>query len=214
MELAGYDMSRVKYNDVQTTVWLTDTSIKMPSLKWEEKHFLGWDTKDLSEILGGVGNFSYLDPEQIYTSISMNTVAINALAYTTLKYFNEAGKIVKLEVDYRYLEDLQEKGKQRISELKMKIYTEFGCTFNIGSGKQLSNAFMSVGLNTGKYVKSGYMKTSMDVIEKLYERTSEPVLKYLLEYKSLLKSVSSYVESLCRYSRKNGEWIRAHYFTK
>ena len=71
-----FDLSNIKYLDVQCATWLADTNIPMPSLKKSEKHFLGWIPPTFAETTGGEGNFGYLPAVQgyRYACIEENTL--------------------------------------------------------------------------------------------------------------------------------------------
>lgn len=66
MEKEGFDMSKVKYYDVQVGVFLADTNWKKTGLKLAERRWLGWSADTFEETLGSESNFSYLDPEDCY----------------------------------------------------------------------------------------------------------------------------------------------------
>ena len=90
----------------------------------------------------------------------------------------------------------------RISELEKSIYTGAGCEFNINSPKQLGEIlFEKMGLQGGKKTKTGY-STAADVLEKLAEDT--PVVKDILEYRTLTKLKSTYADALPDYIAADG----------
>ena len=61
-----FDLSKIKYFDVQCSVWLSDTNVPMPSLKKSEKHFLGWNPPTFADTMGDETNFGYIPAEQGY----------------------------------------------------------------------------------------------------------------------------------------------------
>lgn len=71
-----FDLSKIKYFDVQCSVWLSDTNVPMPSLKKSEKHFLGWNPPTFADTMGDETNFGYIPAEQgyRYACIEENTL--------------------------------------------------------------------------------------------------------------------------------------------
>lgn len=102
-------------------------------------------------------------------------------------------------------EELQAYGKQlleSIEELEKKIYEQAGEEFNINSPKQLGELlFVKMNLPGGKKTKTGY-STSADVLEKLAEDC--PMVRDILEYRTLTKLNSTYAEGLSEYIEADG----------
>jgi DNA polymerase-1 len=95
----------------------------------------------------------------------------------------------------------------RIEELTAGIHELSGEKFNINSPKQLAEVlFEKIGLPGGKKTKSGY-STNADVLEKL--RGAHPVIGLVLEYRTLTKLKSTYIEALPGFAGADGR-IRAH----
>lgn len=93
----------------------------------------------------------------------------------------------------RYGEELAES----IARLEEKIYAAVGHEFNINSPKQLGEIlFGEMGLPGGKKTKTGY-STSADVLEKL--APEQPVIRDILEYRTLTKLKSTYADGLSAY---------------
>ena len=84
--------------------------------------------------------------------------------------------------------------KAREKELLDEIYRESGEKFNVNSPKQLGHIlFEKMGMPAGKKTKSGY-STAADVLEGLAE--SYPFVKNILEYRTLAKLISTYLDAL------------------
>ena len=84
--------------------------------------------------------------------------------------------------------------KAREKELLDQIYRESGEEFNVNSPKQLGHIlFEKMGMPAGKKTKSGY-STAADVLEGLAE--SYPFVKNILEYRTLAKLISTYLDAL------------------
>lgn len=89
-----------------------------------------------------------------------------------------------------------------IKTLEQEIYDDAGEKFNINSPKQLGVIlFEKLGLPGGKKTKSGY-STAADVLEKLSE--DQPLVKKILEYRSVYKLKNTYTDPLADYIDENG----------
>ena len=87
--------------------------------------------------------------------------------------------------------------KAQIENLKTEIYNLCGEEFNINSTQQLGVVlFEKLKLPVYKKTKSGY-STDVDILEKL--KPEHPVIEKILEYRSLMKLNSTYVEGLLPY---------------
>lgn len=90
----------------------------------------------------------------------------------------------------------------RISELETSIHTQAGEPFNINSPKQLGEIlFEKMGLPGGKKTKTGY-STAADVLEKL--AADQPIVRDILEYRTLTKLKSTYADGLAGYIAADG----------
>lgn len=90
----------------------------------------------------------------------------------------------------------------RIKQLEQDIYNAAGMQFNINSPKQLGEVlFDKMGLPSGKKTKTGY-STSADILEKLSD--DYPMVKDILEYRTLTKLKSTYADGLYEYIQEDG----------
>lgn len=102
-----------------------------------------------------------------------------------------------IKIDKEELEEFGLTLKQNIEELTQEIYKLSGTEFNINSTKQLGEVlFEKLELPVVKKTKTGY-STDVDVLEKL--KNEHPVIEKILEYRSLTKLNSTYVEGLKPY---------------
>ena len=103
------------------------------------------------------------------------------------------------------IEALKEYGDQlavQISELEKRIYEQAGEQFNINSPKQLGVIlFEKMQLPGSKKTKTGY-STSADVLEKL--APEQPIIRDILEYRTLAKLKSTYADGLLTCVDKDG----------
>ena len=209
-----FDLSKVKYFDVQCSVWLADTNVPMPSLKKSEKHFLGWEPPTFAETTGGEANFGFMPAEQGYRYASIDALGTYHLFFKTEKFYTEAGAagkldneslypIMKLEntavnVDHEYLKSMRGDILKHLDELKRYLYEKVGGQeYNINSGRELVAVFQQLGIDTGKRTKTGVMETNIKTIENyLVAHGDNEYLRKLIEYKKLLKFDNSYLEKL------------------
>lgn len=99
--------------------------------------------------------------------------------------------------------------KNRISEITGLIYEAAGEEFNINSTQQLGNIlFENLNLPHGKKTKRGY-STNVDVLNKLVG--VHPIIEYVLEYRTLTKLNSTYVEGLLAVIDKNSGRIHSSF---
>ena len=91
-----------------------------------------------------------------------------------------------------------------IDSLREQIYDYAGGEFNILSPKQLGEILFSpdkLGLKGGKKTKTGY-STSAEVLEELID--AHPMIPLILEYRTLTKLMSTYVEGLTKVIAPDG----------
>ena len=92
--------------------------------------------------------------------------------------------------------------KEKIAALTQQIYDYAGEEFNIASTKQLGAIlFEKLGLPAKKKTKSGY-STGAEVLEEL--ESKHPIIPLILEYRTLTKLDSTYVESLLKQIGEDG----------
>jgi len=98
--------------------------------------------------------------------------------------------------------------KERIEEISKEIYVLAGEEFNINSPKQLGEIlFEKLGLKKGKKNKTGY-STNADILEKL--RGEHEIIDLILEFRTISKLNSTYVEGLLPLIHKDGK-VHPHY---
>lgn len=127
--------------------------------------------------------------EKIYDEVEQPLVKV-------LAAMEKAG----IATDTKRWEEVHADMKSREEALISKIYEQAGEEFNINSPKQLGHIlFEKMGLPAGKKTKTGY-STAADVLEELAEQY--PFVKNILEYRSLSKLISTYLEALPLLIRK------------
>jgi len=97
----------------------------------------------------------------------------------------------------------------QIEHLKEEIYALCGEVFNINSTQQLAVVlFEKLKLPSSKKGKKGY-STSIEVLEKL--KPHHPVIEKILEYRTLMKLNSTYVEGLRTYINAKTNRIHSYF---
>jgi DNA polymerase-1 len=108
-----------------------------------------------------------------------------------------------IRIDVNYLASLSQQLEQNLQTIQERVYAEVGERFNLDSPKQLSEIlFEKLGLNKKKSrkTKTGY-STDHATLEKL--ETDSPIVAQILEYRTLAKLKSTYVDALPNLVRKD-----------
>ena len=112
-------------------------------------------------------------------------------------------------VDKKELESFGKELKEQIEKLKQEIYILCGEEFNINSTQQLGAIlFEKLALPVYKKTKRGY-STDVDILEKL--KKEHPAIEKILEYRSLMKLNSTYVEGLIPYINERTNRIHSYF---
>ncbi len=99
--------------------------------------------------------------------------------------------------------------KEQLNDLTQEIYNLAGEEFNINSHQQLGKIlFEKLGLPVYRKTKNGYT-TDVDVLEKL--RDKHPIIEKILDYRTLTKLNSTYVEGLLPYIDENTHKIHSSF---
>ena len=137
----------------------------------------------------------------------------------SLKLFNEiemplAEVLAKIQYEGMYIDKEEliafgEELKSGIESLSKEIYSLAGEEFNINSTQQLGNIlFEKLNLTTSKKTKKGY-STDVDALEKI--RKEHPIVEKILEYRSLMKLNSTYVEGMLPYINEKTKRIHSYF---
>ncbi len=107
-----------------------------------------------------------------------------------------------VETDADGIREFGEERNVELSEITEQIYEYAGHEFNISSPKQLGVVlFEELGLPCKKKTKSGY-STNADVLEGLTD--AHPIVPLILEYRTLSKLCSTYVDGLLKQIHDDG----------
>ncbi len=162
-------------------------SVAIPEIECTEEHkemaLRAAVMKNLSEVL--TDKISANGQQKLFYDIEL------PLAKVLASMENE-GFLVDREGIERFGEDMSVK----IDALTEKIYTTAGKEFNINSPKQLGVVlFEDLQIPSKKKTKSGY-STNAEVLEELADEY--PIVKDILEYRTLAKLKSTYCEGLLK----------------
>ncbi len=210
IEVAGYDIdpSNVKHKLPELAMQFLDIDINslIPS-----KQINLFDTK-----------------EDDKNEIGLYVLAIKKIYEETRKKLEEEGSLKLFEdieiplitvlgeiqfngmlVDKEELVNFGKELKQRIDELTQEIYKLADEEFNINSTQQLGTIlFEKLKLPGAKKNKKGY-STDVAVLEKLI--LAHPIIEKILEYRTLTKLNSTYVEGLVPYINKKTGRIHSYF---
>jgi len=232
----SFDMSKVKTHDVQVSAWFADPDFRQHSLKYLEKHFLGYYRPDLSDTLKSnkLKNFdlSIISPKNILFYAAQDALSTYDLGEETYKYHEEFRKsgiidqtllypLMKMEnhsmrIDTLYLEEQLAHIMPRLEELNEKLHNEVG-NVNFNSPKQKQELFKSFGLHTNVETKTGAMATGTKEVEEMIEnleakgKSYPSWLKYLGERAKLEKLQSTFFNSLLQQAKLNNGRVRINY---
>ncbi|GAA0367461.1 DNA polymerase I [Alkalibacterium iburiense] len=118
-------------------------------------------------------------------------------------------EIQGITADAERLTQMKGEFKEILESIEEKIFEEAGETFNINSPKQLGVIlFEKMGYPVIKKTKTGY-STAQDVLEKL--RDQAPIVEYILEYRTISKIQSTYIEGLLKVIDKQSSKIHTRY---
>jgi DNA polymerase-1 len=103
---------------------------------------------------------------------------------------------VGVHLDTKQLEKLTDKLKKELNAIENKIHELSGYEFNINSPKQLGEVLFDKLIITDKppKTKTKQYSTSEETLQKLSDK--HPVIEKILEYRSVKKILSTYVEAL------------------
>lgn len=232
---AKFDMSKVSYYDVSVPVWIADTNIKYPSLKWASLHYLGIEQLHFDEVIEDAGSFFYLNPSDNQDTVfyaAADALCTFLLATNTVRYFQEGGWSAKFDnmmlypllhyenekiwIDGNVLKEYYKIATDRVDKLERDVYNMIGNQINLNSPIQVSQAFERLGIDTGQRTDSGAMAVGIKVLADLPKEYVDnyPALRSYIEYKKTAKLISSYIKPFlkeydrrgyCRFAYKTTE---------
>lgn len=224
----GFDCPKTEFDTAiaQYVLDPTKSNYNIKTLVFENLHY---ELQEEKEMLENSGQLDLLGNSTMqYTEYGYQwCLAVNRLAELQKQKLNEmelekvlyhvelplinvlaAMEVEGFSVDKENLEVFGTNLKTEIQQLEKSIYEEAGIEFNINSPAQLGEIlFERLELPSGKKTKRGY-STSADVLEKIKDK--HPIIKMVLQYRTISKLNSTYVEGLKPLIGNDGK-IRAHF---
>ena len=164
--------------------------------KKEENSFIVFQMNELQSVLN-----KRLEEEnqlKLFTEIEMPLVEV----LSKMQYNG-------MYLDKEELISFGEELKAGLEVLTKEIYDLAGEEFNINSTQQLGIIlFEKLKLTTSKKTKKGY-STDVDSLEKI--RNEHPIVEKILEYRSLMKLNSTYVEGMIPYVNEKTGRIHSYF---
>ena len=171
-----------------------DTSID--EAKKEENSFIVFQMEKLENILNS--KLEEVNQLELFRNIEMPLVEVLAKMQYNGMYLDKEELIA-------FGEEL----KKQLEVLTKEIYSLAGEEFNINSTQQLGTIlFEKLKLTTSKKTKKGY-STDVDALEKI--KNEHPIVEKILEYRSLMKLNSTYVEGMLPYVNKKTGRIHSYF---
>lgn len=222
---AKFDMSKVSYYDVSVPVWIADTNIKYPSLKWASLHYLGIEQLHFDEVIEDAGSFFYLNPSDNQDTVfyaAADALCTFLLATNTVRYFQEGGWSAKFDnmmlypllhyenekiwIEGSVLKEYYKIATDRVDKLERDVYNMIGNQINLNSPIQVSQAFERLGIDTGQRTDSGAMAVGIKVLADLPKEYVDnyPALRSYIEYKKTAKLISSYIKPFLKEYERRG----------
>ena len=101
-----------------------------------------------------------------------------------------------VKIDIEGLKQISEEQAKEIKEIENKIYEIADVSFNIGSPKQLGEIlFEKLKIKApAKKTKTGQYPTGEEILQKIINES--PIVQHILDYRSLTKLKSTYVDAL------------------
>ena len=116
-----------------------------------------------------------------------------------------------VKIDIMGLKQISEEQAKEILEIENKIYEIAGTSFNIGSPKQLGEIlFEKLNIKApAKKTKTGQYPTGEEILQKIVNEN--PIVQNILDYRSLTKLKSTYVDALPSLVNLNDGLIHTSY---
>jgi DNA polymerase-1 len=116
-----------------------------------------------------------------------------------------------IRINIKYLNDLSQELEQELERIEKGAYQDAGSEFNLGSPKQLSELFfekLNLNKKKSRKTKTGY-STDHATLEKL--QGDHPVIDKILEYRTLSKLKSTYVDALPALAKEQSRRIHTDF---
>ncbi|MBA2470143.1 MAG: DNA polymerase I [Chloroflexia bacterium] len=209
----GYAARQITFDTMIAAYVLGDSSIRLKDLAFTR---LGIEMTEISELIGTGKNQATMDTVAIdlaapyacgdvestfrlVAPLKTQIVERDQLDLLQSIEFPLIAVLIRMEqagvaIDAEELGEFSEELGLRIAAIKQEVDEIAGAPLNLGSNKQLATLlFETLGLQSGRRTKTGYSVDS-DVLEGL--RDEHPLVPLILEYRTLSKLKSTYVDAL------------------
>ena len=209
----GFPLNEITEDTMVAAFILNENGIGLKHLAFGH---LGWEMTEISELIGTgrvqetmdhvdvnlVVDYACADVEATYGLNEIFTPSLKDREQDSLYRDIEVPLIpvlVDMEragiaIDTDFLGELSVEITDRIKTLETEIHSQAGRAFNIGSTKQVGTLlFDELSLPSGRRTKTGFSVDS-DVLEAIRDR--HPVVDLILEWRTLGKLKSTYVDAL------------------
>ncbi|MDR0970047.1 MAG: DNA polymerase I [Lentimicrobiaceae bacterium] len=236
-----YDISVLKYYNIEVRGKLFDTMIMHYLIEPDHRHnmdylaevYLDYTPVSIEELIGkGRNQKSMRDvPVEQAKEYAAEDADITFQLYQVFQPMLKEKKLEKLfndiemplvyvlsqmeangvRIDTANLEQISKTLEKEIQAIETAIYKDAGTIFNIGSPKQLGEIlFERLGIKIGaKKTKTGQYATGEDVLMKMVH--VHPIIQQVLDYRSLTKLKSTYVDALPLLLNKRDGLIHTSY---
>lgn len=208
----GIDIQNIEF-DTMLASYLIDPSQAIEDVASVASSYEGTSVQDDVAVYGKGKSFKVPDDDRLATHIATILDAIDIMCprMTETLEENEQLKLLHeielplamilgemeytgIHTDIETLKTMETEIQAKLEKLISEIHDQAGETFNINSPKQLGVIlFEKLSLPVIKKTKTGY-STAVDVLEKL--QGEHPIIDAILEYRTLSKLQSTYVEGL------------------
>ena len=192
--LEGKGISNVQ--NKQMNLFDTIETTSQNESKKQENSFIIYQMEKLQDVLNK--NLEEVNQLELFRNIEMPLVEVLAKMQYNGMYLDKEELIL-------FGEEL----KVQLEILTKEIYELAQEEFNINSTQQLGVIlFEKLNLTTSKKTKKGY-STDVEALEKI--RNEHPMVEKILEYRSLMKLNSTYVEGMLPYVNKKTNRIHSYF---
>ena len=214
LERHGYEMTNLGFETMIAAYLLGETSMRLKDLAFTR---LGREMTEIVALIGSgrnqltmdmvdsdeAGDYACADVEVTFELADLLRPEIHEAGMDALLYEIEQPLVpvlAKMEqagiaVDVPYLTELSQEITTRLQQVEIELNEVAGRQINPNSARQLAPLlFEELGLPSGRRTKTGFSVDS-EVLENLRHR--HPIVDLILEYRTLAKLKSTYVDA-CR----------------